>query len=189
MFISKMQSTSQASSSDPVRKVGILGHSYVNRLPFESPLQLPSFEVRKFGSSGAKVSNITQRSVWYSFLDYKPDLVLLMLGGNDINVNTQTTSLCHEIKNLAIMIEELTGANCMIMNIEPRLQPRDISPDLYNTYKNAVNRSLGRIPDSKSRIRGMGIEKEDLCHDGVHLSVIGNEKLMKRLLAICNEVR
>ncbi|KAK3888373.1 hypothetical protein Pcinc_007573 [Petrolisthes cinctipes] len=177
-------STSQA-SSDPVKKVVILGHSYVRRLPFTSPLQLPWFEVRKFDSPGAKVSNITQRSEWMRCMEYRPDIVLLVLGGNDINVDTKPNELSHKIKDLALLIEELTGADCLILSIEPRLQPRDISSGQYNTITRSVNRLLGRMLDSKSRFRGSGLQKEDLGYDGVHLSLEGNQKLFKKLINIC----
>ncbi|KAK3885041.1 hypothetical protein Pcinc_010695 [Petrolisthes cinctipes] len=174
-------STSQA-SSDPVKTVGILGLSYVRRLPFASPLQLPWFEVRKFDSPGAKVSNITQRSEWMRCMEYRPDIVLLVLGGNDINVDTKPNEFSHKIKDLALLIEELTGADCLILSIEPRLQPRDISSGQYNTTTRSVNRLLGRMLDSKSRFWGSGLQKEDLGYDGVHLSLEGNQQLLKNLL-------
>lgn len=170
-----------------MRKVAILGHSYVSRLRFDSPMKMPWFELAKYGSPGAKVSNIMQRPVWEEFIDYQPEFTLLLLGGNDINENTIPSELGREIAELALTVEELTGGACHIISIEPRLQPRGITPRRYKTVKNAVNRCLGRLPDSKFRFHGMGIENEDLGSDGVHLNAEGSDILLHRLIELIEE--
>ena len=164
------------------KKIAILGHSYVSRLRFTSPLKVPGFEVRKFGSPRAKVTNIMERPVWEECIPYRPDYTLLLLGGNDINVNTKPSDLGREISNLTLKVEELTGGVCHLINIESCLQPRDILPDRYKTI-----RCLGRYVHLKHRVTGMGMETDDLGQDGVHLSAEGNEKLLQLLLQQCHD--
>lgn len=167
-----------------VRRVAILGHSYVSNLEFRSPLTTVCFEIRKFGSPGAKITDITERKAWQDMLIYRPELTLLVLGGNDINQDTTPSELGRKIKDLALEVEWLTGGVCLILNIEPRLQPRDISVRCYTSMRHAVNRCLGRLPDSKYRLRGMAIRNEDLARDGVHLNPAGNERLLRRIIEI-----
>lgn len=182
-----MACSTRPSTGCKMRKVAILGHSFVSRLRFESPMEMAGIEISKYGSPGAKVSNIMQRSVWQEFIEYQPEFTLLLLGGNDIDENTVPSELGREIAELARKVEELTGGKCHIMSIEPRLQPRDITPGRYKTVKNAVNRCLGRLPDSKSRFHGMAMENEDLGRDGVHLHAAGNDKLLRRLIELIEE--
>lgn len=169
------------------RKVAILGHSYVSRLRFDSPMNMPWGEISKYGFPGAKVSNVMQRPDWQDFIAYQPDFTLLLIGGNDINDSSRPSELGREITAFALKVEELTRGACHIMSIEPRLNPRDITPCRYKTVKNAVNRCLGRLPDSKYRFHGMGIENEDLGSDGVHLNAVGNDKLLHRIIEIIQE--
>lgn len=173
-----------ASSSRPSMKIAVLGHSYVNRLDFVSPLNLPWCVLRKFGAPGATVSSIKHSSAWENCIHYRPDVILLVLGGNDIKFNTSPRKLSREIISLALELEEAIHCQCHIFSIEPRLKPRGLTSDHYNTIKNAVNRGLGRHPNSKSRFHGIGVAQEDLGSDGVHLSLEGNKKLFRRIVEV-----
>ena len=166
--------------------VAIFGHSYVARLPLAKPkvVGAPGLIVRAFSVPGGKVSTIRNHREYHELEHFKPELTLMILGGNDITAQSDLQELAEEIERLALEIEEKTGGGCKIIGIESRTNPRGMSPDQFNRAKNGVNRRLRRsLPYSKSRFIPMSMSKEELTlADGVHLGEAGSRKLLAFLM-------
>ena len=169
----------------PINKVAIFGHSYVHRLFIEKPVIHPGIAFRKFSLPGARVDNIRNHHIFADLVNYQPDLTFLVIGGNDINSNTVPRDLAHAIQDLCQDIETQAGGRCIIIGIEKRTNPRNISEADYRRVKNAVNRWLHRqLPYAKRRFEPMAMTTEDLAWDGVHMTPAGSEKLFERLVTI-----
>ncbi len=168
----------------PIKKVALLGHSYVSRLFVNKPIYHPDFILRKFPQPGGKVKTITEKPIWEEFLRYEPDLTVLVLGGNDIDSKTVLRQLAKEIESLVLEIEQKTGHTCLVIGIESRTRPRPpLTPVSYNKIKNAVNRWLRHIlPGTKDNFTAMGMKKNEMCWDGVHLAIEGCISLFERLV-------
>ncbi len=175
---------SESNNTHPIKRVALLGHSYVWRLFINKPMYHPDFILRKFPQPGGKVKTITDKPIWEEFLSYEPDLTVLVLGGNDIDSKTVPKQLAKEIESLVLEIEQKTGHTCLVIGIESRTRPRPpLTPVSYNKIKNAVNRWLRHIlPGTKNNFTAMGMKKDELCWDGVHLGIEGCINLFERLV-------
>ena len=166
-----------------MKKVTTFCHLYVNRLFIERPVSHPGVFFRKFSLPGATVNNIRSAAIFQELTTYQPDLTFLVIGGNDIQTDTVPRDLANHIQDLCKEIEEVTGGHCIIIGIEKRSQPRNISEADYRRVKNAVNRWLHRqLPYTKTRFEPMAMVSEDLAWDGVHMTREGNERLFGRLV-------
>ena len=152
----------------------ILGHSFVRDLPLSAggPLNGDINKVvlrRKFFVPGATVASIQSGRVWERFLNYKPDLTFLLIGGNDITTHSLQTNIARSIILLAKRVVELTGGEVKIITVERRPVPRRVSPISYNRQRTSINRFLKhRDPFTVRRLVFSEATDHD-SHDGVHL--------------------
>lgn len=171
-----------------VKKVSILGHSFVKEIYVDKPIYHPFCIVRTFSQPGAKVNNIRESVAWQHHVEYKPDLTFLLIGGNDICHDTDIRTLAHGIEDLAREIEARSG-KVIIIGLEKRTHPRNLSIERYTSIRNGVNRWLKRVlPWARDRHLAIQTSEEDLGPDGVHLKPAASERLFLRIMERAGEV-
>lgn len=164
--------------------VGLLGHSYVSRLPVENHVVYPpGFVLRSLAAPGATLDNIKDKRAWTEFLIHRPAITVLVLGGNDIVTGVVTQELANKIKDLVSQIESETNGRCLVLGIESRAAPLGISVENYNKVKNAVNALLKRKHRRLGgRFNPFSFGSEYLHVDGVHLTPEGSRLLLEQIL-------
>ena len=152
--------------------------------PLDDPVQRPTFYIKQFAVPGGTVASVQRGKVWDKLIQFRPDLIFLVIGGNDISLSTDVTVLAKEIENLAKRIEECTGGYCKIVGLEHRTHPHDMNADEYTKAKNAVNLRLRRqLYWARQRYMGMGMYREDLW-DGVHLGTGACQRVLDYFLDV-----
>ena len=119
------------------KKIAVLGHSFVLGLPLPGRINIDSEDrqialVRKFFRPGATVANIQEGVNWGRYLAYKPDLTILVIGGNDIKPASKPVEIARAIIQLGKRIELETGGKVKILTIERRPVPVGVSAISYN---------------------------------------------------------
>ena len=166
------------------KKIAVLGHSYVRDLPLPAGSTIPGnvndIVLRKrFYKPGATVDNLQEGRVWEKFLEYKPDLTILIIGGNDITADSSPPNIARRIIDLAKRIKELTEGEVRIVSIERRPTPRGLSARRYNRQRNSINRFL-KHRDNFTAGRLIFSEATDGdSQDGVHLKESASHNLVK----------
>lgn len=174
-------------------KVLLLGHSYVRDLKqfIDSPiikvksnlylelefLTIPGSTFETFINSLSYLEKATNLS---------PDIIIIILGGNDIKINVPLQHIYHSCKEFFKLIKnKLPNAYCIVSQIEDRYHThinRFLTPTFENfrTLSNSYNRWLLR-QDFKDRvlcIKGPNkLSNRTLYKDSVHLNAQGLEKL------------
>ena len=179
---------SPSNNVHPIKKVAIFGHSYVRYFYIDRQVYHPEFTLCKFAVPGGKVGTIRNTEVWNSLIQYKPDLTIILLGGNDIASNTVPRDLAHSLEGLVLDIEALTGGGTILLGIEHRTIPRGVSADTYRKIRNSVNRWLRAVlPVTKPRFRPIGVRQTELDFDGVHLNPTASEDLFQRIVFLARD--
>lgn len=174
----------KAPNEHPLRKVGIIGHSYVRRLlPTEGNRpEDEGFYLQNFHQGGARVETLKGSSAYQRLVEYHPDLIFLIIGGNDVQPDTEPRVLAEAIEALARELELDSGAHCIVVGLESRTSPWDITPAQYHKVKNGVNRRLrGQSAYMRDRYMPMCMSRESLDLDGVHLGHAGSSALRQRI--------
>ena len=80
---------------------------------------------------GGRVDTIRSTDKWQALLNYKPDLIILLLGGNDIRVDMVPRDLAHSLEELVLEIEAQSGGSTLLLSIEHRtwVVSRRVSPN------------------------------------------------------------
>lgn len=171
-----------------LRRVAILGHSYVSRFNRPDPqLFREGLQVELFPVPGAHVTDILTGPVFDACVAFQPDLVLLIIGGNDITPITEGKVLANRIADVAREIEEKAGGHCKIVGVESRTKPRGMEADLFKRIKNSVNRNLRmRIAFTSARFVPMSMSTDDLEDDGIHLTPWGSYQLFNYLMGMAS---
>lgn len=180
---------SEASNDAPGKLVGIIGHSYVSRLEISrSEIYEPGFVVRTFGAPGATLDNIREKKAWDDLLALRPEVAVLVLGGNDIVTGVVPRELATKLRDLALEIEENIHGRCLVLGIEPRESPRGISAADYHKVKNAVNALLKRKHKHlDGRFAPYSFGDQYMSEDGIHLTYEGGERLLDQILKMVRD--
>ena len=96
------------------KKVAVLGHSFVRDLPLPTGNLLDNNSNtrvlnRKVFVPGATVASMQISRVWDRFLNFKPDLTFLLIGGNDITPQSLPADIARSIISLGKKVKEETG--------------------------------------------------------------------------------
>ena len=175
-------------NTHPIKKVAIFGYSYVKYFFIDRPIYHPDFVLKKFAVPGGRVDTIRSTDKWQALLNYKPDLTILLLGGNDIRVDTVPRDLAHSLEELVLEIEAQSGGSTLLLSIEHRTNPRGLSAVKYRQIKNSVNRWIRScIPITKARYRPIGTRQTELDFDGVHLDPTACERLFQRIVGLARD--
>ena len=127
-----------------VYKVAIVGHSQV-------PTNIPainSVEIKIFRQSGARLVHL-QQSPLRDVFNYRPNLCIFYMGGNDIAVSNVD---CHEviksIRDALLSLKDI-AQKVVFVNIEERRYAvgnrRGVDTETYNTHRKWVNNNLRRF--------------------------------------------
>lgn len=171
-----------------IKKVCVLGHSYVKRIVVDEYVYEPFFSVTPLAAPGATVASIRQTEAWGRFVGLKPDLTFLVLGGNDLRPDTDAGVLARSIEELGREIESLSGGSVVIIGIEKRQDPQYLTADAFKTLRNRVNRYLkAYIPWTRARYHSMCTHDEDFDFDGVHLHEEAQESMFRMMLSLAKK--
>ena len=178
-------------------RVAVFGHSYASRLAraeqgsnsYETPGGVwRNYQFSYFGVPGAKVRDLKTSSQWGKLVLFRPRTIFLLIGGNDIKPGCSPRKLAIEIKNLALELEDASGAECRIVGLECRTRVRGFDAEEFHRIRNAVNCILRKLPESKHRFVFITYLPCDLDNDGVHLRVSANQELYNKLAGLLQKL-
>ena len=163
-----------------VVKVAVLGHSLV---PREFVCDTPGVEVLVFRKPGATWEDLNARE-FSGFWGQNFDLVILMLGGNDLSSAEAYPVLC-KCKEFVGAVLHCTN-HVRICSVEPRdydLQSRfSISTSEFNIRRRRYNRMTSRwIRRIGHRFIDIGkpwISRER-TRDGIHFNAVANQMIVR----------
>lgn len=156
-------------------RVAMVGDSNVLRL--SSVPEWPKFSV-----SGAKAENFALQSKFRESLLYKPDIVFLLLGGNDISRTCTPLSIANNIRKIQDKYYQNGASRIYVFEIMPRTKPRGLHPDQFSRTKSGVNLRLRRkIREDLICLGGRAVFDTFLAEDGVHLNSEGQQQLMSSI--------
>lgn len=206
----------------------IVGHSYVNRLrDYLDPKKENrsnsftlttdtniTFTVSLYSVSGSCLSDFTSESqdtykelltqkFWDLIKSYPYNVVLFLLGGNDINVNTPVDTIKENIRKLYTKFSENTPPNTIryftISHIEarfllteageptPQAAKFDVEQEDYNKKAKQINNFLKHNIKKWKNAHTFQLNKtvfgkpEQYEHDGIHLNSLGNQLLWEEI--------
>ena len=156
----------------PYFEVCYLGHSLVTcdtlRPQTEPVVGVNMDMIRR---SGARVSQFFDYPEFQPVLRRRYNLVIVMLGGNDITDATDPNKLTADYLAVHQAIESY-GAKCVLCTIEKRVYKEGhihyVDPEAYRKVMNAVNRKLSRALKGKLILLGGRTYPLDLRTDGIH---------------------
>ena len=163
-------------------KVAIVGHSQVLR-----EITIPNVETRVFRKPGARIPDF-HRELLPEVLAFSPDVIVIFLGGNDIDA---TADCALRVANGLKGIIEILKDNCREV-IFIQIEWRDFSTtrvpgltrEIYQHRRATINRNLKRFC-SRRNIRAIntGLENlESVRRDGVHLASESASALKSKII-------
>lgn len=176
----------------------ILGHSYVRDL--EDKIKIRSFDlcnykvvIQYFPLPGATFHRFIQRSDWKQhLLNFKADIVLVVLGGNDISKEISNSEIQGKFKELCQILHNLPRRLIILFSeIEKRRLPDQTHSHLnrfdipyldWTKRRRALNNYFNnsKLCHSLVRVAGKGRLDHPNCYkpDGVHLTKASLEKYL-----------
>ena len=173
-------------------RTAILGHSQIRS--FEDYIVNRGIkEIISLCKPGAKFENFLNSITIRQLKEFNPELVVVVLGSNDIDHTRNAGQNKHQVIYLAInhFIDKIKsiGLNftLRILEIEPRMNCR-ICPSEYNLIRKAVNRKLHRkLREEFVFTYNQGIHEDSIGSDGVHFNSRGKQALRNVILKIIRE--
>ena len=175
--------------------VAILGHSllkqflpggrhcpyYLHNLPSTST----NYSLNFYCSPGATFDSILSSRAIDNLVLSSPQLIILVLGGNDL---TTTTNLKSVYDDLIFLVEYLTNTcspNFGVHILEPEIRrgdPRFVTPETYRALRNSLIRKI----KTKRQVNFLplvrfGLGLSSLSPDGVHFNSEGYNKLLSAI--------
>ena len=161
--------------------VGILGHSYLRPyLPGGSHQDQSHFSnivLNYHCAPGATFTSILHSSAYSDLVVSSPDLVIIVLGGNDLVYGSSVGNIYY---NLAYLIENIYNScspafGVHILELEKRIgNPDFVDPDSYRALRNSLVRKIKEKNQvSLLPLIKFGINLDTLSSDGVHLDSFG----------------
>lgn len=165
-------------------KLAIFGSSHVSRL--ESfcdrnglELEVP-FLVRFIGQGGLKAGSTLSSSKMRELLEFQPDIVIVIIGGNDIN---DDCSPYHVFENICMLEHAIKRAGtknvyiCEILHRNNFKKAPGMTEERYKTIKNVINKKLGKeFGNQCIRLKDLRFPHH-FAEDCVHLNDQGQKKL------------
>ncbi|XP_033730890.1 uncharacterized protein LOC117336654 [Pecten maximus] len=171
----------------------VLGHSFVRRLDdtlsgswTNLGFDPDKVQITCVGKSGGRLRHMYARWISNIIQDVKPSVVLLQIGGNDLDrfdFDTVKDTIVTDLISIAEWL--LAGFRVQqvgFMQLFYRQSTRSMPVHIYNEHVDFVNNALKqRCVGSTDYFywRHKGLKDgvfEDLCRDGVHLSANGMRK-------------
>lgn len=187
-----------------VFKVQLFGHSFIRRfknfirdtedLCFSLNLDQRDFFIQYSGFPGARVRHLRGHLDVVS--DFKPDLVFLVIGTNDLydrearHTATEIVDLVDTLK-FVLKVPEVVVCQTLYRRVPSKPSRYPVDVDIFGKKVDDLNDILeSRLKSFGSvlwRLKGFWSEKSMLMvfdPDGVHLSVEGNRRLFKNIRAL-----
>ena len=169
-------------------KVGVLGHSLLKPyLPGGSYFEegQNSFDLRFFSQGGATFSSIISSTAYSDLLVFSPDVVVLVLGGNDLVYGCRVADVYNDLEYLANTINNYCSPQFGVHILEPEHRegdPRFVGPSDYLSLRNSLSRKIKHknFPNFLPLIK-YGVNSNLLSGDGVHLNDCGQALLLSVL--------
>ena len=175
-------------------KVSIFGHSYVKELQSEFSLgkiSIPegvTFDVKYFSFPGATFKLFLENLHHLdSLVRYKPDFIIVILGGNDLRVDRELKEIYEDCtKFYELLREKLPDSYIIASQIENRFYwPGNIfnSPvgehfDYLRRYFNKFLKNR-KFKDCLLQVQGpQRLDKPQFYRDGVHLNSEGLDRYL-----------
>lgn len=166
-------------------RVAFVGHSLVTCEAENPNHPLPGVFMRTFRVGGARVDRFFTYPMFRESLEWRHDLTVLMIGGNDIAPNMKSRDLINNILEICSEYEK-RGSVCVWCTIESRVYPEGhkyyVDPDTYRKLTNVVNRELKK--KRKGKIVLMGGRMYDETHrvsDGIHPNQEGRARIWEKI--------
>ena len=171
-------------------KLALLGHSYVRDLAslgeHEITVSGAKFSLNYFSIPGATFSSLISNSVHLeSVKSYKPDYIVVILGGNDLKIDVELSQVYKDCSTFYEKLREFCPNSIIIASqIENRFYEannRFNSPPAktFDYLRRHFNRFLKNKPfiDFLLQVQGPNrLDKRDYYRDDVHLSRSGLSK-------------
>ena len=175
------------------RRVAIVGHSHVGRLPLEGYVEDRDYRLRRplfyrrFFQGGATAEGLFNNNgfcnaVW----EFRPELIVLFIGSNDIDTERDGPGICYDFRDtifrLGTKLQAFRTENkpgIIYVYLETRFVTRCISPQLYNSRKNRVNRLIKN--QKEIYICTSMQDYQHLERDGVHFTETGYQLLANKI--------
>ena len=166
-------------------QVAYIGHSNV-KCDVLRPREIEGVDLTLISVGGARADTFFSRPEFRPVLSPGFDLVIVMLGGNDIGPSTVMGELVQALKDIHAAIEA-TGATCLVCTIEkreyPTGHPHYVDPVIYNKICNGVNKKIQKEFKGKIIILGGRIFPVELrLMDGVHATLEGRQNIWRKVL-------
>jgi lysophospholipase L1-like esterase len=150
----------------------VLGSSYVRRLGdyVHHDMELSS-SCRFFGVGGMRTDSVPL-SLLKQIFAFKPDVVAVHLGGNDISVDSSPVAIFERLMDLKKKLHDGGVLEVVFMSICPRgnfTRSPGLTKAGFTRQRGVINRLLGK-DSAVSVVRLTMIYPQDYCSDGVHFN-------------------
>lgn len=182
-------------------KVLLLGHSYVRDLaetkpPIRSIVLNNGFRLNLsfFSIPGATIPELLLLNSYLPYIkDLQPDIIILVIGGNDLKHTIQFHELKNQFQELCLKLQNLPGIRLVVgTEVEQRWGPsvpnqshwsKIVPYSCWSTVRNTINKHLKKFYYTDGFVWVVGPNKLNFegyfDDDGVHLNVNGRLKYLE----------
>ena len=160
--------------------VGVLGHSWLKPyIPGGSNYEISHKHIKLnyFCAPGATFASVVTTKAYSDLLVSSPDLIILVLGGNDLAYGADIAHIYQDLVHLIHLISNCCSPQLgvYVLETEKRLgDPRFINSDSYKSLRNSLVRKIKKKKSIKLLpLVKFGLDISDLGPDGVHLNQFG----------------
>ena len=162
-------------------KAAVVGHSQVPH-----NVQIENVETRMFRRPGAKIRHFHEE-ILNNLLTYEPDIVILFLGGNDIDAGDDcVVRVATALKGVIQVLRDNCGV-VIVVDIEYRnfstSRVPGLTSELYNHRRMQINRNLARYCNRRN-IRTINTSLDSIQrvrNDGVHFDRLAAAKVKTKI--------
>ena len=173
--------------------VALIGHSNLRDIADESGRwYFQNFVIEVFCCPAATTSNIASFPEYNRLFHKNFDIVILLLGGNDIRNNCNISEIYRNLKALVEDINNLVIPKYGTFLLEPEARRGDsryVSEKGYYRLRNSLVRKIKIKKEIECwTLVGKGLNLNHLKKDGVHLNKEGRRKFKKIIEAYLIEI-
>ena len=163
-------------------RVAVLGHSQTKYLNF----RFSEHEIIKFYKSGATFTSIRQSEQFQRLIHYKPDIIFLLLGSNDLTENSDINQIIESyIKLKEEILEKINPTQgTYLLDLERRTKNnRFVNCNKYRKIRNSFIKKVKKIdkPNFLPYRPVSGLLESNIGPDGVHINAEGARKIKETI--------
>ena len=162
-------------------KAAIVGHSQVPH-----NLQVNNVETRIFRKPGGRVHHFYDE-ILGNLLEYAPDIVILFLGGNDIDTSEDCVPRTANALKDIIQVLRTNCKEVIVVDIEWRnfssSRVPGLTSEIYNLKRRQINRNLSRFCNAR-HIRTINTSLDAIQRvrsDGVHFDHLAAARIKTKI--------